>query len=673
MTISRNELNIIISARDEKMRKVFERAEKRAAKFERDTRRHTNRTGQHFSRLGSQAKRAGPAISSAFPASAPILASAGAVTAFGIALRSVVQNGDKLNQLRGRIEALTGSAVQAETGVEGLTSIMLETGANIDTAASAFTRFTQAGRNIGATQQEVLTLTDTLLKLGRVGGGTTQELNAGATQLAQALASGQLRGDELRSVMENLPLVTDALATSLGVSVGQLREMAEQGDLTARKVFDALLSKADEANEKFATLPVTVEMATGRMAAAWTRFTAQIDDSIGLSRTLAGILDTIANKLDRASLTGLDLVQAQIAERQERLAQRGPGAEANFPGARERLEQEIRDLQAVEAQYLRSNAAMTAAANERGAAEAAAAEEATKATGGGRAQAPLIERLDDVYGESIDGLIEREELIGKTADQQARLNAENALRNRLEAEAGDAIDRDGVRAEIEKLVTVYGELAVATHRAEEAERARINASQEAAQEAKSAAEASDRFISNTVDGLVNAGFAADSFSEGLKNIGRELAALATSDILKGLLGLGGGSGSIFGSVGSLLGSSSLGSLRFGFKDGVVGVDRMGRARGPGGPRGDKIPAMLSAGETVMTARATQRNAPMLRAMNEGKSFSGTSVFSPSTSFAIYGNTDDELRAEFAQALDQRDAMFNQRWLRAQKSYNERLA
>lgn len=672
MTITRNELNIIISARDEKMRKVFERAEKRATRFEATTRRTASRTTRHFSAMGNSARRAGPAISAAFPASAPILASAGAVTAFGLALSSVVKNGDKLKQLRGRLEAITGSAVLAESGVEGLTSIMVETGTTIDSVSSAFTRFTLAGEQIGATQSEVLELTDTLAKFGQIGGSSTQEIKAAMTQLGQGLASGILRGEEFNSLMENFPVAAKALADSLGVGTGELRKMAEQGELTSRKVFDALLSKADEADKKFAELPMTVERASGRMAAAWARFTDQIDDSIGLSSTLARILDGIAGRFARASATGLELVQAQISERQDLLNQRGPGSLPVME--RERVQQQINDLKAVEAQYLKSAAAMEAADKAR----AEPVKEEPVAGGSSRsgsAQAPLADRLDAAYNEEIDALIEREELIGKTAEQQARLNAENTLRNRLEAEAGDAIDRAGVLQKIEELSMAYGDLAAATYKAEEAERKRLQSSADAAEASKRAREEADTFIENTVDGLVNAGLQADNFTDALKAVGKQLATLAASDVLKGLLGLGGSSaGSIFGDLGSLLGSSSLGSLSLGFKDGVVGVGSNGLVRGPGGPRGDKIPAMLSAGETVMTARATQRNAPMLRAMNEGKSFGGGGgTFAPSTSIHVAGDANEQTLAQMQRIVEAENAKFYDRWKLAQKNFNERAA
>ena len=568
--VSRNELNIIISARDQKMRRVFDRATKRMERLEKDANRNSSRTSRHFDRMGKASKRAGAQISAAFPGASVFAASTAGAVAFGAALTSIVRNGDKLVRLEGRLKAITGSTDQAKSGVEGLSAIMIETGTDIDTASQSFTRFTQAAKAIGGTQKEVLTLTDTLLKMGRIGGGSAQELQSGAIQLAQALASGQLRGDELRSVMENLPVVTEALADALGVGVGKLREMAEAGELTSRKVFDALLSKADETNKKFAKLPITVDMAAGRMSAAWARFAAQIDDSIGLSRTLASVLDGIAAKFERASLTGKDLVEARIQEEQALLTAIGgadspgsAGPRGSKGDAKDILER-IRALKEVRAQYLKSEAAMNSAERARTSAAAASSKNATSGSSK-KGEAPLGQRMDDVYGRSIELLIQREELIGKTAAAQARLNAENTLRNRLESEAGDNIDRDGVRQQIEELVVAYGELSEATFRAEEAERKRKQAAVDTQEAAKKALEESQRATDAFVDGLVNSTAQARGFEDALKQIGIQLVKLAASDFLKGLLGGTGGNG-IFGKLFSSAGASLLG----GFSGGLTG-------------------------------------------------------------------------------------------------------
>ena len=88
------------------------------------------------------------------------------------------------------------------------------------------------------------------------GAGASEAANA-SLQLTQALASGTLRGDELNSIFEQAPTLIRTVADSMGVSVGQIRELASEGQITADIVKNALLDAADETNAKFEAMPKT--------------------------------------------------------------------------------------------------------------------------------------------------------------------------------------------------------------------------------------------------------------------------------------------------------------------------------------------------------------------------------------------------------------------------------
>ncbi|MCA1971327.1 MAG: tape measure protein, partial [Caenispirillum sp.] len=239
------------------------------------------------------------------------------------AVRDFVLAGDKMVQVIGRLNAATGSMRAAVAVYDDLYRIARQTGTSVEDSAGQFVRFSIAARQIGATRDEVVQLVETVQKFGIVSGASTQEAAAGATQLGQALASGRLQGDELRSILENMPLLAEALAKQLGVSIGQLREMGAAGELTADKVFGALLRAADDANEAFDKLPLTVERAAGRMWTAFGRFNAQIDEGLGLSRSLAEVLDAIADKLDSVTASMSDApaaVAGRLRKEREALA-----------------------------------------------------------------------------------------------------------------------------------------------------------------------------------------------------------------------------------------------------------------------------------------------------------------------------------------------------------------
>lgn len=104
---------------------------------------------------------------------------------------------------------------------------------------------------------EIVAFVETLQKAFTISGAGAQEQASAMYQLSQAMASGRLQGDEFRAIMENASMVADAIARYLGVSKGELRDLASEGALTADVIKAALFSAADDINAKFAEMPMT--------------------------------------------------------------------------------------------------------------------------------------------------------------------------------------------------------------------------------------------------------------------------------------------------------------------------------------------------------------------------------------------------------------------------------
>ncbi|PWC69095.1 hypothetical protein TSH7_01225 [Azospirillum sp. TSH7] len=245
----------------------------------------------------------------------------------GLLAAASIKAGDAMTQVEGRLRAATGSVEAARDVYNDLYQLSQKSGIAVAESAGQFVRFSIAAQEIGATRKEVVQLVDTIQKFAVVSGSTTQEAQASAQQLGQALASGKLQGDELRSILENMPVLAQSLSKELGASIGQLRAMGTAGELTSDRVFKALLRTADDANKKFEAMPLTVERASGIMAAAWERFTAEIDRSLGRSQALAATIRGMAGMLDvvTAALkpdTAMDkylTVQRQVLELQRQI------------------------------------------------------------------------------------------------------------------------------------------------------------------------------------------------------------------------------------------------------------------------------------------------------------------------------------------------------------------
>lgn len=104
---------------------------------------------------------------------------------------------------------------------------------------------------------EIVRFTNLMNKAFKVSGTGAQEATSAMYQLTQAMAAGKLQGDEFRSVMENAPMVAQAIAKYMNVPLGQLKELGAKGQITADIIKNALFNADDEINEKFKTLPLT--------------------------------------------------------------------------------------------------------------------------------------------------------------------------------------------------------------------------------------------------------------------------------------------------------------------------------------------------------------------------------------------------------------------------------
>jgi tape measure domain-containing protein len=220
------------------------------------------------------------------------------IAGVAVAARALVQAGDALTQSLSRLQNATGSVERAGQVYEALYRNALSTGVAVSESVDAFQRFSIAAREIGATSDQVVRLVGGLQRVAIVSGASTQEISSATLQLAQALASGVLQGDELRSILEAMPLLAEGLAKELGVSIGELRKLGSEGKLTAERVFPALLRATERLGAELDRAPLSLGRAFGQLTAATENFLGQLDRAIGLSNALARALSAAARAVD---------------------------------------------------------------------------------------------------------------------------------------------------------------------------------------------------------------------------------------------------------------------------------------------------------------------------------------------------------------------------------------
>lgn len=165
---------------------------------------------------------------------------------------------DQLTQINARLQLMTGSAeAAAEANDMIYAAAMRSRGAYADMADMVTQLGMMAGDAFNNDPGEIVAFAEQLQKQMAISGASGASAAAAMTQLTQALASGVLRGDELNSVMEQTPMIAKTIADYMGVTTGELRDMASEGAVTAEVVKNALLDAATETNEAFANMPMT--------------------------------------------------------------------------------------------------------------------------------------------------------------------------------------------------------------------------------------------------------------------------------------------------------------------------------------------------------------------------------------------------------------------------------
>jgi tape measure domain-containing protein len=239
------------------------------------------------------------------------IAGIGVLAAGGLA--AVAKAGDETTAAMNRLTTATGSVGEATAAYDGLYQISLRTGTSIADGARTFQRFAFAAKDLGASTEDTLKVVQTIQQAALVSGATTQESNSAAIQLGQALSSGVLQGDELRSLTENMPILAREMAKHLGIGYDQFRKLAKEGKFTSDVVFPALLKSADRMNELFDQMTPTMALGWSRLGVVIQRVFSDVDKALGISATAAVWLRDIAKSIEswRAS-GGIDRLLAAL-------------------------------------------------------------------------------------------------------------------------------------------------------------------------------------------------------------------------------------------------------------------------------------------------------------------------------------------------------------------------
>lgn len=223
----------------------------------------------------------------------------------GIALGKVITDAiklaDRYTLLNSRIKLVTTSTKNYVEVQQDLFEISQKSRTGYETTVEIFTRLARATKNTSVSQSQMLQVTEALNKATIVSGATTTEATNALIQLSQGLASNRLGGEELRSVMEQIPYVAQQIAAGLGVDIGKFREMSKEGLLTTETVVNALLSQVSVIDNEYSKMPLTISQSWTMLGNTVGLVISKINEHVGITNALASALDSLNSFLEKGT------------------------------------------------------------------------------------------------------------------------------------------------------------------------------------------------------------------------------------------------------------------------------------------------------------------------------------------------------------------------------------
>ncbi|ENZ7716301.1 TPA: tape measure protein [Klebsiella aerogenes] len=350
---------------------------------------------------------------------------------------------DNMSQLNARIERLTGSAAAASQTMQNLMRISSSTGGSLQDTTKLWETLSTALRDTGATNGQIIQLTETLQKIGRIGGSSSEEMANALRQFGQSISSGTVRAEEFNSILEQMPELARQIAAGMGVSIGELRQLMLDGKLSAEDALNAIQKQTGSVNAEFEKLPRTLSQANTALTNSFLSMIDSVNQATGASSGMVAVIDSLTAALDRLAGKAIS-ADAQIADLNstaEMFTRRArtwswlglDGWEAQnkaLAGLSNKAAMLVGDLAAV------TKASQTAANTKPIEIKTTATTTGSKSKGGASAaqkEAEKYAKAQETVNQKLDELRQKAELsagsVGELSRAQAVLNAQQSLGN----------------------------------------------------------------------------------------------------------------------------------------------------------------------------------------------------------------------------------------------------
>lgn len=220
-----------------------------------------------------------------------------------LSARQVAQASEAYVNLTNRLRNVTDSSEELANAQDAVFRSAQEARQPLDATAELYQRIATNADALGLSASGVAGVVDTINKTLAVSGTSAAQAEGALRQLGQAFGSGALRGDELNSVLEGVPILAKTIADGLGVTVGELRELGKAGTLTSENLIDAIQRQGSAVDDAFANIQATGGQALTVLGNSLTKAVGEFDQATGASSAFADSVISLSGYIDRGGIT----------------------------------------------------------------------------------------------------------------------------------------------------------------------------------------------------------------------------------------------------------------------------------------------------------------------------------------------------------------------------------
>ena len=227
---------------------------------------------------------------------------------------------DTITIVQNKLKQVYTTSYGVTKGTQDLLDSANNARTDFDAFSTAFSRYDLVLRRYGRTANQSMEFTNTLAKALALGGATTQEASSAMIQLSQSLSKGKADGDEFRSIMENAPLLVDALIEEVkeyyklaNANRGTLLELAPKGGINIEVILGAVKRLKSKVDSTFSSLDMTVEQVMTKMNNNFKMWWSNAVKSTGILRGFVNVVNYMADNLDKVMNTVTLLIKSFVA------------------------------------------------------------------------------------------------------------------------------------------------------------------------------------------------------------------------------------------------------------------------------------------------------------------------------------------------------------------------